>query len=120
MQLSDSEAPGPPQVRFAMFTPVTSPLPVRDIATVTVPASARPAATAPRCDGDSAQHRGYVTRYAARSTVASGAECGTDCSGTVRLLRRPARLGLRVPLLAIPRAGWFLLWGRCLRHVCLA
>src|SRR6266550_1416945 len=39
MQLSASDAPGPFQVRFVMFTPVTSPLPVSEIATVTVPAS---------------------------------------------------------------------------------
>src|SRR5690242_2985481 len=39
MQLSASDAPGPLHVRFVIFTPVTSPLPVSEIATVTVPAS---------------------------------------------------------------------------------
>ena len=36
MQLSASDAPAPPHVRLVMLTPVTSPLPVREMATVTV------------------------------------------------------------------------------------
>src|SRR5438270_11995839 len=39
MQLSASDAPAPLHVRLVMFTPVTSPLPVSEMATVTVPAS---------------------------------------------------------------------------------
>jgi hypothetical protein len=39
MQLSVSEAPGPPHVRLLMFTPVTLPAAVMEIATVIVPAS---------------------------------------------------------------------------------
>src|SRR5689334_18836943 len=39
MQLSASDAPAPPHVRFVMFTPVTPPFAVSEMATVTVPAS---------------------------------------------------------------------------------